>query len=43
MHSIEDIKFWKHTARRIESKDMEPKSQGLKYKKINSKKNSYYV
>ena len=30
-------------ARKIRSEDMEPKNQGLKSKKINYKKNSYYI
>ena len=39
MHFAKDIKFWKHTTGKKDSKDMEPESQGLEDKKINSKKN----
>ena len=30
-------------AGKIESEGMKPKSQGLEYRKINSKKNPYYI
>ena len=38
-----DTKFWKYTAGKIGSENIDPKSQDLQDKKINSRKNSHYI
>ena len=43
MHFAKNTKFQKHTARKIKSKGKKLKSQDLKDKKINSKRNFYYI